>query len=134
MEKISKVILSNMCMVYEGDNILVVNRCKSDWPGLTFPGGHVEENEKLEASVIREMKEETNLDIYDPILCGTMEWDWGNNIRYIAFLYKTNRYQGKIISSSEGEVFWINKNEIDQYPLSTDFKDILEIIEKSFKK
>ena len=67
--KISKTILSNMCMIYKDDEILVINRTKKDWPGISFPGGHVEENETLEESVIREMKEETGLNIKNPILC-----------------------------------------------------------------
>ena len=32
--KISKVILSNMCLIYQNDSILVINRTKKDWPGL----------------------------------------------------------------------------------------------------
>mgnify|MGYP003525365069 CR=1 FL=1 len=59
MEKYSKVILSNMCMIYnDKGEILVQMRTKKDWSGLTFPGGHVEDNETLIDSVIREMKEE----------------------------------------------------------------------------
>ena len=26
----------------KGDEILVIDRQKKDWPGITFPGGHVE--------------------------------------------------------------------------------------------
>lgn len=46
-DKITKCILSNMCMVYKGDKILVIDRVKSDWPGLSFPGGHVEKGKHL---------------------------------------------------------------------------------------
>ena len=134
MEKIRKVILSNMCLLYQGNKILVVDRCKKDWPGISLPGGHVEDNETLIESVIREIKEETNLDIYDPQLIGTMEWDWGNNTRYIALLYKTNKFKGQINSSKEGEIFWLRKDEISSHQLSTDFDKILDIYEKSFKK
>ena len=56
-----------MCLVYSGDKILVQERNKKDWPGLTFPGGHVEKGENFIASVIREVKEETGLTIYDPL-------------------------------------------------------------------
>lgn len=126
MEKISKVILSNMCMVYHNDEILVMNRIKSDWPGLTFPGGHVEDNETIEESVIREIKEETNLDINDVKLVGIIEWDIIKNIRYIGFLYKTSSFKGEISSSKEGEVFWIKRNELNNYVLSLDFKEMCE--------
>ena len=87
MEKTYKCIISNMCMVYKGDMILVINRTKSDWPGLSFPGGHLEENETLEESVVREMKEETGLEIKNPKLCAIKEWDWGNGVRYLGLLY-----------------------------------------------
>lgn len=57
MKKIHRCILTNICLVYNGDEILVIDRKKKDWPGLTFPGGHVEENEDFNTSVIREVKE-----------------------------------------------------------------------------
>lgn len=128
-DKITKCILSNMCMVYDGDKVLVINRTKKDWPGLSFPGGHVENGETLDEAVIREMKEETGLDIKNPILCGIKDWDWGDNVRYLGLLYKTNEYSGKIKSSEEGEVFWIKKEDITKYPLSQDFLELFEIIE-----
>ena len=131
MERYSKVILSNMCMVYNDNNeILVQMRIKKDWGGLTFPGGHVEDNESLIESVIREMKEETGLIIKNPRLVGVYEWPWENNSRYLAFLYKTNEYEGDILSSKEGEVFWIKKENIKDYKLSTDFEDIFNIMNK----
>ena len=57
-----KTILTNMCMVYDDQgNVLVEDRSKPEWPGITFPGGHVEHGESFVASVIREVKEETGL-------------------------------------------------------------------------
>ena len=127
-DKITKCILSNMCMVYKGEEILVIERTKSDWPGLSFPGGHVEKGETLEESVIREIKEETGLDIKEPILCSIKEWDWGNDVRYLGLLYKTNKFSGEIKSSEEGKVFWINKNDLKKYHLSQDFDELYELI------
>ena len=116
-------------MVYDGDQILVMNRTKNDWPGITFPGGHVEENETLEESIIREMKEETGLIIKEPKLAGIKEWDWGNNVRYLGLLYVTDKYEGKIHSSKEGEVFWINKNDLFNYELSTDLPEMYQMMD-----
>ena len=60
----SRVKLYNMTMVYDGHGrVLVLDRVKSDWPGLTFPGGHVEPGESLVASAIREIYEETGLSV-----------------------------------------------------------------------
>ena len=35
------VEFTNLCMVRDGDRVLVMDRKKEDWPGITFPGGHV---------------------------------------------------------------------------------------------
>ena len=131
MEKTYKCIISNMCMVYKGDMILVINRTKSDWPGLSFPGGHLEEKETLEESVVREMKEETGLEIKNPKLCAIKEWDWGNGVRYLGLLYKTNDFKGELKSSNEGEVFWINKKDINKYELSQDFLELFKMIDEA---
>ena len=47
------VVLTIMCKKKEKKGrILVENRVKKDWPGLTFPGGHVEKDEDFNRSVI----------------------------------------------------------------------------------
>ncbi len=129
--KISKVILSNMCLIYQNDSILVINRTKKDWPGLSFPGGHVEENETIEESVIREIKEETNLDIKNIKLCAIKEWRFEDNIRYIGFLYKTNKFKGTLKSSNEGNVFFIKESEINNYKLSQDFIELYNLMKNN---
>lgn len=40
-----------------------VLKTKKEWPDVTFSGGHVEYTESFTQSVIREVKEETGLDI-----------------------------------------------------------------------
>ena len=80
----SKVILTNMCMLYKEDGtFLVIDRKKQDWPGINFPGGHVEDEESVPESVIREMKEETGYDLHSVEECGYFEW---NGIRWIGHL------------------------------------------------
>ncbi len=126
------VVLTTMCMLYKDNGeFLVLNRVKKDWPGLTFPGGHVEDNEVSEEACIREMKEETNLDVSDIECCGHIEWnDFGDGLRHFAVLYRSNKFSGEIHPSKEGKVFWIKEEDIKKYPLSNDFMKIYKLMRK----
>ena len=68
MRQSEQSIFTNMCMIYNKDYILVQDRQNPDWPGITFPGGHVEHGESFVESVKREVFEETGLIIENPIL------------------------------------------------------------------
>ena len=84
--------LMNICMIYDDEgNVLMQNRRKKVWPGVTFPGGHVEPGESLVLSVIREVKEETGLDIRNVKLCGVKEW-FDNGVRSMVFFYKNKLF------------------------------------------
>ncbi|MGY3778823.1 8-oxo-dGTP diphosphatase [Isobaculum melis] len=134
MSRAEKVILTNMCMIYDdAGKILVQNRSNKNWPGITFPGGHIEKNEAFHDAVIREVKEETGLTIKNPILCGTKQFQTTSDERYIVLFYKTNLFFGELVSSSEGEIFWIKRKELLQYPLAPDFEEMLAIFESDTK-
>lgn len=130
MARSEAAIFTNMCMVYDHDgNILIQDRKKQDWPGLCFPGGHVEPGESFVESVIREVYEETGLTIENPILCGTKQFQTEKNERYVVLFYKTDRFSGELKSSNEGEVFWIPRDALTDYPLSVDFEEMVSIFE-----
>ncbi len=131
MARQEKVVLTNMCMVYDGEgNILVQDRLNPDWPGVTFPGGHVEPGESFVESVIREIREETGLTIRRPQLCGLKQFVQEDGVRYIVILFKTDRFSGELTSSDEGEVFWIRRSELGKYKLAgSDFEDMMRVFE-----
>ncbi len=129
-----RIKLTIMCMVYKDDgSFLVENRLKKDWPGLTFPGGHVEDDELIEDAVIREMKEETGLDLFEVEPRGYIEWnEFGDNVRHLAMLFRTNKYKGTLKSSKEGEIFFIKEKDIEKYLLSNDFEKIYRKLKKDY--
>ena len=107
MSRTEKVEFTNMCMVCDGNRVVVIDRKKQDWPGVTFPGGHVEPGEAFSDAVIREVQEETGLNIRSPQLCGIKDW-CENQCRYVVLFYKTTHFEGELRSSSEGQVWWEN--------------------------
>ena len=121
-----KVEFTNMCMICDGSKVVVIDRKKKDWPGVTFPGGHVEQDESFTDAVIREVKEETGLTIYSPQLCGIKDW-YENECRYVVLLYKTSHFSGSLISSSEGKVWWEELANLSNLNLSLDMNDMIRI-------
>lgn len=108
-------ILCNMIKINRGNDVLVLDKVKKyGWEGLTFPGGHVEKIESITESVIREAKEETNLDIENIKYVGMISWyDMGNNDRIIGFLYETNDFSGELIKENiEGTLEFIDYEEL----------------------
>ena len=129
MHQPEKVILSNMCMIYKGDEILVQNRVHPSWPGIAIPGGHEERGQSIVAASIGEGKEETGLDIKDLQLCGIKQW-FIEDVRYICFLYKANTFEGTLISTREGENFWIQRKDLMNYTLASNFEDMIQVFER----
>ena len=131
MAKVERVVLTNMCMVCQGDKILVQERVDPHWLGICFPGGHVEEGESFVESVKREVFEETGLEIVAPMLCGVKQWTQRNGeYRYIVFFYKTNQFKGEIKDSKEGRVFWIDRKDLKNFTLADGFESMIEVFER----
>ena len=112
MERTEQVTLTNLCMIVNGTQILVQDKVGGDAGGIILPGGHVEEHEPVVDSVIREMKEETGLDIRNPRLCGIKEWINEDGSRYVVFLFRAEEFSGELVSSEEGRVFWMEKEDV----------------------
>lgn len=123
-----------MCMICDSTRVLAQNRLNPDWPGLTFPGGHVEPADSFVRPVIREVKEETEPNIADIRLCRLKQFTHRNGeYRYIVLFYRTSTFSGELRSSAEGSVFRIERNELEQRELADVFLQMLPIFEDESK-
>lgn len=131
MDRTEKVTLTNMCMVYQKDKVLVLNRTDPVWPGLTFPGGHVNPHESFHDSVVREVQEETGLTVKQPELVGVKQFYDQNQHRYLVFFYKVDKFSGKLHSSAEGKIFWLKKRQLFEQRLAVNFDRDLPVFFKT---
>ena len=99
--------LTNLCMLTDDEGrILVQDRTDPSWPGICFPGGHVEPGESFVESAIHEVQEETGLTILDPILCGIKQFPLQGEDAMSCCCFGPVA-TGTLTSSAEGEVFWL---------------------------
>lgn len=126
MHQPEQVIFSNMCMIESDGNVVVQERVDPHWPGVVFPGGHVEKGETFSQAVIREIREETGLTIRNPRLCGVKHWH-DHGVRHMVLLYKTSEYEGELASSEEGRVWWMPLKDFPSAPLASGMATMLRL-------
>jgi 8-oxo-dGTP diphosphatase len=100
--------ITNMVMVYDRqrDAVVVQDRRKY-WTGYAFPGGHMEPGESFAAAAIREVYEETGLQLQSVQCCGLIHWDQPEG-KYLVYLYRSDAYSGQLIDQTdEGSVQWM---------------------------
>ena len=131
MDRTETVEFMNMCMICNGDKVLVQDRKKQSWSGIAFPGGHVEAGESFTEAVIREVYEETGLTISDPHLCGIEDW-YEDNVHYVILLYRTERFEGTLHSSDDGEVWWENIGTLSELNLAAGMENKLCVFKQDY--
>jgi len=114
----SNVTLTTMVMIQDpaSGQVLVQDRLRSSFTGLSFPGGHVEPGESLHDCAAREVLEETGLTVRNLQFCGFKHEYWrendGEERRYFVFFYKTEAFSGTLMDSAEGRHFWSTLDEL----------------------
>ena len=130
MDRTERIELTTLCLVRRGEQILLQNRVKADWRGYALPGGHVEPGESIVDAVVREIREETGLLLHSVSLRGVKQFPIDSG-RYVVFLFYSEDFEGKLHSSEEGKVEWIDRDRITQRPTVDDFEELLTVIERN---
>lgn len=127
MSRTENVELTVLCLITDGSRMLLQNRTKKGWQGYTLPGGHVEPGESFVDAVIREIKEETGLNIKNPRLAGVKQFPIEGG-RYVVLLFKAIEYSGTVVSSDEGQMEWIESDRLSEINTVDDFENLLRVI------
>jgi 8-oxo-dGTP diphosphatase len=124
-------------IILRDNSILLVKRAQEPGKGRwSIPGGLVKIGETVREAVLREAKEETNLnltlgevaDIFDYIQRddkGTIKY------HYVIIDFYVSEFTGDAKAGSDAlDIKWVNINEVYNYPLTSTTKLLIQKIEK----
>jgi len=100
---------------------------ENKWLGV---GGKLEKGETPEQCLIREVKEETGLDLIDYVHRGIVIFNYNDDEPLDMYLYTSKNFSGEIQECSEGDLKWIDKSEIYKLNLWEGDRIFLELLEK----
>ena len=120
----SELKIKNLCYIIndKGQALLQFKRRGFGVGKWNGPGGKVEPEETVEQSVIREVKEETGLEVNDLKKMAELEFYFENRQEWdnITYVYVAKNYSGEITANDEGELKWF---KIDELPFSRMWDD-----------
>jgi 8-oxo-dGTP diphosphatase len=113
-----------VCMIQNEDKVLLLDRQHDHFKGFIPPGGKVNFPESIVESAIREVKEETGLEVSNLTFKGLYEYV--NPItmdRYMIFNYITKDFKGELLEMGpEGKATWVNIDEAYHLPMQPSIK------------
>lgn len=108
-----------VCMIQDNDKVLLLDRKHDNFQGFIPPGGKVDFPESFVECAIREVKEETGLEVSKLVFKGIYEYvNPQKNDRFIIFNYLTKDFKGELLNDSpEGKPVWVNIKDADLLPM-----------------
>ena len=111
------MILATLCYIKQNGHTLMVLRNKKPndmhagkWNGL---GGKFEPGESPEACVVREVREESGLEIRNPKMHGLLMFPAFKGADWYVFVFMARDFSGELISNSpEGKLEWIPNDKL----------------------
>lgn len=120
-----------LCFITHGDDVLLLKRSPHQ---RIFPnryngvGGHIERDEDPLSGVVREVQEETGLDVHDVRLRGVIHVDAGDpQIGILVFVFSAQANSREFTDSVEGTLEWVARERVDELPLVDDLPMLLPL-------
>ncbi len=115
-EEIDEIVIRAKALMINSDNEILLGYCNKTW---NFPGGHLEDGETVVQCLIREVKEETGIDIDDA------------NIQPFAKITHFNKNYRNLGKNRENEIYYfvvktnqnfdMDKSNLDKNEKAGDF-------------
>ena len=114
------IIVASVALINSDNQILIAQRPKEKHlSGLwEFPGGKVEKNESPENTLIRELKEELNVNINQKCVAPLTfsEFDY-KEFNLLLLLYVCRRCDGDPESMENNPIKWVKSNKLREYKM-----------------
>ena len=113
-------------VIFDGDKILVIQQAEGHWG---FPKGHVEEGETEVQTAIREIKEETNLDVIINEKFRYVEtYSPKEDVKKDVVFFVAKKIGGEIIAQEEEvqNIIWLGYEEALEKLTFESSKNVLE--------
>jgi 8-oxo-dGTP diphosphatase len=115
------MILATLCYLQKAGQTLMMHRVKraddihlGKWNGL---GGKLEPGESPEECVVREVREESGLDLRQPRLCGLLFFPGFKHKEWCVFVFTGSDFSGEVKENGEGCLEWIRDDQLESLPL-----------------
>ena len=118
--EVKNQIVSTIALIDDENKILIGKRpigkvFENLWE---FPGGKVQKNETIEQALIRETKEEINIDLSKnciaPLVFSTYE---NENVNIIILLFISRKWNLEPICKFHAELRWVKANNLNKYSM-----------------
>jgi len=127
--------LGSLCYIEKNNQYLMLHRTKKQkdmheglYVGL---GGKFEVGESPEDCVIREVFEESGLQINNPRLRGILTFPaFSKGEDWYVFLFVATDFTGEVQPCKEGELVWVDKNKLNELPMHEGDRYFLQWIEE----
>lgn len=126
--------LSTLCYIEQDHQYLMLHRTvkkhdvnKDKWIGV---GGHFEKNESPEECVLREVKEETGYTLTSYRYRGLVTFVSPKTDTEYMSLFTADQFEGEPIDCNEGELLWVDKDEVPNLNIWEGDKIFLDLLVK----
>jgi 8-oxo-dGTP diphosphatase len=126
-----KVIPRTLIFLFNESKVLLIKQNSEIKPGFgkwNGIGGHIEEGEDPYSSARREISEESGLSIQNLKLNFITIISEKKELGVCLFIFSGNCESMEVKQSSEGQLSWININQLNEYKLMPDLPKLLELV------
>lgn len=120
-----------LCFITYGDEVLLLKRSqhKRVFPGrYNGVGGHIERDEDPLTGAIREMHEETGLQVSNVRFAGVIHVDTRHTNGILVFVFTAQAASREFVDSDEGSLEWVPRDRVDDLPLVEDLPALLPLV------